>query len=243
MKTILLLLPFLMFVACKKEIEPDMGNVDPADTTKGTSPANGALKTYLALGDSYTIGETVTLQETFSYQLSASLKVSGLNVGVPRIIAKTGWTTAELQAEIDKQDIPKTYDLVTLLIGVNNQYRGYSQSEYRTEFKKLLQLSIGYAKGDKNHVVVVSIPDWGVTPFGKGSGKDIKKIAVEIDQFNAINKAEAEAAQVKYTDVTALSRTANTDLSLIASDGLHYSGKMYGQWAAAIYPVTVAALK
>lgn len=194
----------------------------------------GTPITYLALGDSYTIGEAVTANESFPYQLATQLKNEGLNVQAPKIIAKTGWTTDELQAAIATANIKTSFDMVTLLIGVNNQYRGNSQSTYRKEFKELLQTAIAFAGNNKKHVFVVSIPDWGVTPFGKNSGRNIQTIAQEIDAFNAINKEETLAQGISYTDITPASRNALTDASLVASDGLHPSGKMYGEWAVKV---------
>ncbi len=190
--------------------------------------------TYLALGDSYTIGESVVQNESFPYHFVAQLKLQGLNMADPKIIAKTGWTTDELQVAIQTENLTQKFDFVTLLIGVNNQYRGYSKVTYRKEFKELLQTAIGFAGGNKKRVFVVSIPDWGVTPFGLSSGKTTKSIAEEIDAFNAINKEETLAMEVSYTDITPNSRKAATDLSLVAKDGLHYSGKMHLQWALSL---------
>jgi lysophospholipase L1-like esterase len=241
MKTLLLILPFFVLLGCKKDIDPALNVMETSTDQPATLTAT--QKTYLALGDSYTIGESVTLPETYSYQLADSLRIQGVNIATPKIFAKTGWTTGDLLKAIAAQGIYKKYDLVTLLIGVNNQYRGQSQSVYRTEFKKLLQMAIGYANGNKSHVIVISIPDWGVTPFGKKSGRSMTQISKEIDQFNAINKEEALTAQVNYVNVITLSRKANTYLSLVASDGLHYSGKMYGQWSDVIFPAAYRALK
>jgi lysophospholipase L1-like esterase len=182
---------------------------------------------YLALGDSYTIGESVAVEERYPVQLARELKM-----GEPEIIAKTGWTTDELNAAIDKVDPHGPYDLVTLLIGVNNQYRGRSADEYRTQFVALLQRAIGFAGGKTRNVVVVSIPDWGVTPFAKG--RDRAKIGREIDQFNAINREETLRAGARYVDITPESRQAATDATLVAGDGLHPSGKMYSEWTRMI---------
>ena len=182
---------------------------------------------YLALGDSYTIGESVPESERYPVQLARELKM-----GEPEIIAKTGWTTDELNAAIDKADPHGPYDLVTLLIGVNNQYRGRSADEYRTQFVALLQRAIGFAGGKTKNVVVVSIPDWGVTPFAKG--RDRAKIALEIDQFNAINREETLRAGARYVDITPESRQAANDAALVAGDGLHPSGKMYSEWTRMI---------
>ena len=194
------------------------------------------IHTYLALGDSYTIGEAVEQRLSFPYQLVEKLKLAGLNVAVPRIIAKTGWTSDELQAAITAAKMMDTYDFVTLLIGVNNQYRGYSAEVYRKEFKELLLTAIGFAGGNKAHVFVVSIPDWGATPFGKDSGKEPQAIGREIDQFNAINRQETLVAGVSYTDITPGSKLASSNVELVASDRLHPSGKMYADWASALLP-------
>lgn len=183
---------------------------------------------YLALGDSYTIGESVPASERFPVQLAQKL-----GIPEPQIIAKTGWTTDELDAAIDAANPQGPFDLVTLLIGVNNQYRGRSADEYRTQFVGLLNRAIGFAGGDAKKVIVVSIPDWGVTPFAEG--RDRAKIAREIDQFNAINREEAARAGAKWVDITPISR--GSDPALVAGDGLHPSGKQYGEWAKAIAPM------
>ncbi len=220
-------LSLCLLLACEKPVEQSMTN---------TISKIAALN-YLALGDSYTIGESVAQHGSFPYQLASQLNSAGLKVVAPKIVAKTGWTTGELMAAIKTENsLKRTYDMVTLLIGVNNQYRGYSQTAYRTEFKMLLQTALNFAGGNKKHVFVVSIPDWGVTPFGKGSGRDQNTIAKEIDGFNAINKEEALAIGVSYTDITAKSRLASTELTLIANDGLHPSEKMYAEWASLLAP-------
>lgn len=207
-----------------------------------TTPAPKEKLSYLALGDSYTIGEAVAPQESFPFQLQDLLSAKNLDVSSPRIIATTGWTTDELQSAIKQADIQKKYDFVTLLIGVNNQYRGYPIERYKEEFSALLQNAIVFASGRKDRVFVISIPDWGSTPFGKGSGKDINTIAKEIDAFNAVNQSIALAAGVSYTDITPASRNAATDLGLVAKDGLHPSGKMYASWADELSPKVLKAL-
>ncbi|WP_293311408.1 SGNH/GDSL hydrolase family protein [Pedobacter sp. UBA5917] len=209
-----------------------------------TNLSNGTGNfTYLALGDSYTIGESVKQTESFPYQLQAMLKANGNNVSNPKIIATTGWTTDELQAAIKKENLNGTYSFVTLLIGVNNQYRGYPLNTYKKEFAELLQTAIAFVGGDKRKVFVVSIPDWGVTPFAKNSGRSAETIAAEIDNFNAANQEIARSAGVSYTNITPASRNAATDKSLIADDGLHPSAKMYGQWAEALSTKVVNVLK
>ena len=188
---------------------------------------------FLALGDSYTIGESVPESERWPNQLAGLLKTKDISTEVT-IIARTGWTTDELWKGIQEVGIEPPYDLVSLLIGVNNQYRGRELPEYREGFVSLLNKAVEYAGGYPNRVIVLSIPDWGVTPFA--SDRDSKKIAVEINQFNAVNAEEAKQAGVHYVDVTPISREAVRDPALIASDGLHPSGKMYAQWAELAFP-------
>ncbi|HLP53031.1 MAG TPA: SGNH/GDSL hydrolase family protein [Chitinophagales bacterium] len=187
--------------------------------------------TMLCLGDSYTIGEAVEESERFPMQAVAMLEKENIHFDKPVIIAKTGWTTDELTAAIQEQNPSGTYDVVTLLIGVNNQYRGRDLENYRQEFVELLHTALNYAGKKTKHVYVVSIPDWGVTPFGHNDKRGEEQIGKEIDQYNVINKEEARKAGVNYIDITPGSRKAKTDADLIANDGLHPSGKMYKVWA------------
>src|SRR5690349_12095190 len=206
----------------------------PATSAIITHPAENAMSIrYLALGDSYTIGESVPESERFPNQLGRLLTSEGYPTEVT-IIAKTGWTTSELWEGIQKTNIKPPYDLVSLLIGVNNQYRGYDSNEYREEFRFLLDKSIEYAGGDVNHVFVFSIPDWGVTPFA--TGQNATRISDEIDLFNSINREEAEKVGAHYVDITPISREALNDKSLIAQDGLHPSASMYAQWVELAFP-------
>lgn len=193
----------------------------------------------LALGDSYTIGESVAVEERWPNQLARALRAEGIALTDPEIIAKTGWTTDELNAAINAAAPKGPYDLVTLLIGVNNQYRGRDAEEYRRQFAALLQRAIGFAGGDAKNVVVVSIPDWGVTPFAEG--RDRAKIAGEIDRYNAINREETARAGARYVDITPGSR--RNDPALVAGDGLHPSAVQYGEWTKAILPEARAALR
>ena len=195
---------------------------------------------YLALGDSYTIGESVAENERWPNQLAGLLQANDISTEVT-IIARTGWTTDELWQGIQAKHINPPYDLVSLLIGVNNQYRGLDIDEYREEFIFLLNKAIEYAGGDAKRVIVLSIPDWGVTPFAKG--RDSKKIAAEINLFNSVNREESEKAGVYYVDITPDSRKAVTDSALIAADGLHPSGKMYAEWAKLAYPEVLKILE
>jgi lysophospholipase L1-like esterase len=187
---------------------------------------------FLALGDSYTIGESVAVADRWPNQLAAKL-----GIATPEIIAKTGWTTDELSSAIDAAKPQGPYALVTLLIGVNNQYRGRDAEQYRKEFVVLLHRAIAFAGGDPKRVVVVSIPDWGVTPFA--ANRDRAKIGAEIDHFNAINAEETKRAGARYANITPVSRR---DTTLVAPDGLHPSAKMYSEWVSVIEPQARAAL-
>ena len=205
---------------------------------QGTS--NMESYTYLALGDSYTIGESVPLESSFPFQVYERLNNDGLDMAKPVIIAKTGWTTDELQDAIDPEALTPPYDLVTLLIGVNNQYRGRDIHNYNIEFKDLLQQAIMLTGGEPENVIVISIPDWGVTPFA--ANRDRETISKEIDEFNRINYTHAQEAGVHYVDVTGISRTAKADSALIADDGLHPSIRMYTLWTEKIVPQAKALL-
>jgi lysophospholipase L1-like esterase len=187
----------------------------------------------LCLGDSYTIGESVAEDERFPNQCVRLLRSEGIFFDKPQVIAKTGWTTDELSHAIHEAKLTDTYDCVTLLIGVNNQYRGYDKDMYRKEFGILLQTALRYARGEHDHVFVVSIPDWGATPFGANDakGRSASQISKEIDEYNAINKEESLKMKVHYTDINPESKEAAKDASLIANDNLHPSGKMYSEWA------------
>lgn len=196
---------------------------------------------FLALGDSYTIGESVDASARWPVQLAGLLRQDGIDVADPDIIAKTGWTTDELQDAIRDSGNRKTYDLVSLLIGVNNQYRGRSLNRYRTQFQKLLQAAATFAGGRPQGVLILSIPDWGVSPFAKRRSR--AKIAANIDAFNAIVRDECRKAGIAYADITPLSRKAAGDASQFASDGLHYSGKQMRQWAELALPVAKGMLK
>jgi len=195
---------------------------------------------YLALGDSYTIGESVAENERWPNQLAAKFSEKHIQIEVT-IIARTGWTTEELSQGIQANPPMGTYDLVSLLIGVNNQYRGSSIDEYREQFRLLLNKSIEYAGGDVNRIFVLSIPDWGVTPFA--AGRDAGLISNEIDLYNTVNLEEAESVGAHYVDITPISRKAVDDSSLIAFDGLHPSGKMYELWVEQALPTALEIIK
>ena len=186
---------------------------------------------YLALGDSYTIGESVKESERWPVQLSNSLK-NKLNK--PIIIAKSGWTTDQLIDTLNKIKFNKKFDFVSLLIGVNNQYRGRSIEKFKQDFILLLNKSIGYVNDNNERVIVVSIPDWGVTPFAKDRNRSI--ITNEINAFNKVIHDECKKNNITFFNITEISRKALNDNSLIAEDGLHPSKKMYKQWVKMIKP-------
>jgi lysophospholipase L1-like esterase len=213
----------------------------PLTTANSTTMTKVDTLSYLALGDSYTIGEAVPQNQSYPYQLTDSLKAQSIQVGTPTIIATTGWTTDDLISAISRSGIhSETFSFVTLLIGVNDQYQHLSQDNYKVKFTTVLNTAIAFANGDTSRVFVLSIPDYGVTPFANGQDGII---GPQIDQFNAINKAISLAAGVNYLDITAISRLATADRSLIAPDGLHPSGKMYSMWVKLLEPMVAARLK
>jgi hypothetical protein len=200
---------------------------------------DNSKRTFLALGDSYTIGESVDEKDRWSIQLIDLLKTE-FNITKHEIIARTGWTTSELTQAIEAKKLIDQFDLVSLLIGVNNQYRGQSLESYRTEFRQLLNISTKFAKSEAKGVMVLSIPDWGKTPFA--AGKNIEKIGSEIDAFNEIAKEECRKVGIVFIDITEITRK-NTDVSMFASDGLHYAGKMHRLWANETWETTKKILK
>ncbi len=190
------------------------------------------MKKYLALGDSYTIGEQVEAKHNFPHRVCAMLNEQGTVFAPPQIIAVTGWTTDELAAAIASEKPAFDHDLVTLLIGVNNQYRQRSASEYYWQFYSLICQAILFARSIPQRVVVLSIPDWGLTPFNQQ--KDPAAISAEIDEFNEINKEIAARFGTHYVDVTPSTRAHAKDPTYLASDGLHYSANEYTLWAEKI---------
>jgi len=210
-------------------------------------PTATASTRFLALGDSYTIGESVRESERWPVQLATRLREHGIAIDAPRIIATTGWTTDELSAAMDDSTFAPPYALVTLMIGVNNQYRCRDVQEYRTQFSTLLARAIQLAGGDASRVIVVSIPDWGVTPYGRGSGVDTAQIARELDAFNDAAHGIAMQQHAQFVDIADLSRPYGDqdafDRSLITGDGLHPSAAMYTRWVERILPIAEARLR
>lgn len=187
---------------------------------------------YLALGDSYTIGEQVPFADNYPNQAVQLLRREGIDFHAPEIVARTGWTTDELQFGINNRIFRPVYDFVSLLIGVNNQYRGRAAEEYEAHFTNLLEQALAFAGNRKSRVLVLSIPDWGCTPFGIKA--DPVKIMAEIDRFNEVNRRVTTGMDLHYIYITDWTREAKTDPSLLAADGLHPSGKEYRRWARQI---------
>jgi lysophospholipase L1-like esterase len=199
---------------------------------------NGAR--YLALGDSYTIGEGVGATERWPVRLAAGLRALGFPVADPHILARSGWTCDELAAGIAAAAPQGPYPLVSLLIGVNDQFRGATPEEFAPCFGRLLRQAAGFAGGRTGRVIVLSIPDWGVTPFA--DGRDRAAISAGIDAFNAVVRSATSAAGARYVDITGRSRTA-TDPAGFVADGLHPSGATYAGWAALAIDAATAALR
>ncbi len=202
----------------------------------------GTALSYLALGDSYTIGEGVDPAGRWPVQLAAGLRAAGIAIADPRIIATTGWTTGELRAAMDAAEPLGEWGFATLLIGVNNQYRGCPLDEYERDFVHLLERAIALAGGRADRVLVLSIPDWGATPFGIASGRGLQRIADEIDTYNAAAHAICDSHGVAFVDVTGLSRQHAGDAAMLVEDGLHPSAAMYAEWTRLVLPVAVGLL-
>ena len=228
---------FLCFFALILSWSCTKSETMPTDMTK-----NDTIR-YLALGDSYTIGESVTTNESYPMLLAAELRGQGVSIASPKIIAKTGWTTDELSAAMDAEKLDSNYNLVSLLIGVNNQYRYYSPENYRNEFRFLLLRAIDLARGNKKRVFVLSIPDWAYTPFGQSCGRNVQEITAQINIFNAINFEMAREYDVTYFDITPITREGLINPALVATDGLHPSAASYVRWTSLMWQDVLKKVK
>lgn len=219
---------------------PSAASSAAASGSSRDAPARPA--TFLALGDSYSIGQGVAPEERWPERLVALLAGRGVALGPPRVIARTGWTTADLERALAAERPTGPFGLVSLMIGVNDQFQGQSLEGYERRFTGLLAQAVTLAGGEPRRVVVLSIPDYGVTPFARRVGLDPREVAAELDRFNAAARLATERAGARWIDVTPASRGAAADAGLLARDGLHPSAKLHAQWAALALPVAVAAL-
>lgn len=222
---ILLFLSILFLSTCNNQQD-----VDPPETDSVKQQACS----YLALGDSYTIGQSVDVNERWPIQLANRLRADSIDLLDPDIIARTGWTTDELISAIDaSSEKDSLYDVVSLLIGVNNQFRGYPLDQYKTELPQLLNTAIDLANGKPERVFMLSIPDYGLTPFGQG--RNPERIAAELDIYNVVADSICQSFRVAFYDITEVSREFGLDPEYVASDNLHPSGKMYEAWVEEVY--------
>ncbi len=234
MRLLLLYMIFCMIVSCSTSEQVPVNNPPPPP------PPVGPQKTWLALGDSYTIGQGVDAADRFPTQTVNLLKQAGINMNIPDYIAATGWTSGVLTNQVQSQNPPQ-YDVVSLLIGVNDQYQTHDTTGYRLRFTGLLEKSIQLARGKKENVFVLSIPDYSVTPFAASS--DTARIRLELDWFNAINRSVTAQFQCAYLDITPSTREALYDLNLLASDRLHPSKIEYRKWAVRLLPLVQAVVR
>jgi len=234
---------FILFVvvgfSCQKKTV-ETYNYHPPPTDSIVPPRSDTTKTYLALGDSYTIGQSVAESERFPAQTVALIRQQGIKLADPVYIATTGWTTEDLQSAIASRN-PATANVVSLLIGVNDQYRGLDTGGYALRFRQLLDKALSLANGKRSNVFVLSIPDYSVTPFVSADQKP--RVSMQIDWFNAINQRITSSYGISYTDITPSTREAATNSTLIASDGLHPSGLEYSKWAVLLAPKMKAVLQ
>ena len=220
-------------ISCTSQDDSDYTPSPPIIEEPDPEPETKGPFTYLALGDSYTIGHAVVENERFPIQLATRLNEDGYEVTETHIVAKTGWTTDELQAGIaNETDLSSSYQFVSLLIGVNNQYRNRPVDTFKPEFTALLEQAIEFAAGNKDRVFVVSIPDYAYTPFGNGNSTTSEGI----DVYNAAKKEIAEAMGIRFFDITPISREGLDQPELVASDNLHPSGEQYRRWVALMLP-------
>ena len=234
----------ILFVACSTSSNLDNETLPNNDTESNIIEnqelnsiiSNEGPLTLLALGDSYTIGEGVNEEERWPNQFVKVAYENGIDFLTPRIIAMTGWKTYDLINGIESSNFEKKYDYVALLIGVNNQFNSRSINEFEDDLDNLL-IKINNLKKKDGSVLIISIPDWGSSPYGENM--DRNQISTEINTFNNSLKSFANINGLKYVDVTEISRRAINEPNLIAVDNLHPSGIMYLEWAKKIFQVWI----
>jgi len=241
MRSLSLFLLIILLFACTKKSETIPINKAVGITLSAPPIHIGDSVRYLALGDSYTYGSGGNQTESYPYQLAAQLRHGNYAVPDPAVTAFQGWTAADLLTGIADGKITKKFDFVTLLIGVNDQYRGTDLTTYTSQLDQLITAATGYANGYSSRVFVISIPDWSVTPFA--ADMDRNKIKADVALFNSINEAESKKFGAKYLDISAIAELAANDPTLTASDGLHPSAKMYTLWVNQFYGGIVASFK
>lgn len=224
----------LLVTACTAAGE--RGETAVSETETQVTEREGPAR-FLALGDSYTIGESVASDQRWPVQLVRKLRAEDIEIRSPRIIAKTGWTTDELADAVQAAEFEHRFDLVSLMIGVNNQYRGRGVDNFRDELDQLIERAIRLAGGASDRVIVISIPDWGVTPYARKDERSASKIAEEIDAFNDVTRELAKRHGTRHVNVTDISREVEDDILLVANDGLHPSPQQYRRWTKRILPV------
>jgi lysophospholipase L1-like esterase len=245
MKHLLYLLLSILLVSCTPVSSPAVLEISETQASEGTAVSKqtdlpGQAVRILALGDSYTIGQGVSEEGRWPVQLTARLEEQGIDSQVT-IIARTGWTTENLLFSLATKPPEGTYDLVSFLIGVNDQYRGGKPEEYRVRFRELLERAISFAGNQPQKVIVLSIPDWEVTPYAERMPP--RSLEFDIDDFNAVNLQEAQTYGVRYVDITPISRQVTNDKELIAQDGLHPSGAMYALWVEELLSQVLEIIK
>ncbi len=240
MRVVVCLFFLLVFYSCKKT-----GSTTPAVTANSITPAPAILPgdsvSYLALGDSYTYGLDVAQNQSYPYQLDSVLRLNGYKPAKPVVIARFGWTSADLLTGIKSANLTQPFDIVAIMIGVNDQNKGINTETFRSNLDQLITNAILLAKGHSSRVFVISIPDWSITPFA--ANMDKTQIAAAVQLFNTINQAEAGKFKVNYIDITALSELMGSDPTLVSSDGLHPSAKMYNLWVNLFYVKITASFK
>jgi lysophospholipase L1-like esterase len=245
MKHLLYLLLSILLVSCTQGSSPAVLEISETQESEDTAvPQQTDLPEqtvrFLALGDSYTIGQGVSEDERWPIQLAARLDEQGIETQV-MIVARTGWTIENLLFNLAIEPPEGTYDFVLLLIGVNNQFRGGEPEGYRIRFKELLELAIRFAGDKPQNVIVLSIPDWEVTPYAERMPP--RSLEFDIDDFNAVNLQEAQSYDARYVDITPISRRVTKDKELVAPDGLHPSGAMYALWVEELLPQVLEIIK